>query len=200
MIDQLVSAATFGFGASFGRDLYRGAKKNPILLGIAAALLLCFGWRNLFLGDGHGVAYRIFVTFIGSILMIVAGAALLLGCLFEVLIYFTHDNLTIFWMISVIIIGVLSLIGINWGRRDRDTRASARQLEEKNRNFLHEAGLRDSGFDSNMLEDEEGNRLKLIEQTDDRIVFSVAGRRGLRAAITTDGGEMVAYTGIVKIS
>jgi hypothetical protein len=42
-----------GFGASFGRDLYRGAKKNPVLFAIIGGLPLAFGWQNLFLGCGR---------------------------------------------------------------------------------------------------------------------------------------------------
>lgn len=54
-------------------------------------------------------------------------------------------------------------------------------------------------FDSDPIEDAEGNRLKLAEQTDDKLVFTVVGKRGLRAAIKLDDGRMVEYTGLVKL-
>lgn len=78
MFEMLVTSATAGFGASFGRDLYKAAKKNPIVLGIVGALLLAFGWRNMFLGYGRSFLYVLFVNIIGSIIMIAVGSVLLL--------------------------------------------------------------------------------------------------------------------------
>ncbi|WP_424982078.1 hypothetical protein [Maritalea sp. S77] len=61
-----------------------------------------------------------------------------------------------------------------------------------------ETGLSDSDFDSELLQDQEGNLLKLVEQTDDKIVFSVSGKRGYRAAIKLENGRMIDYTGVVR--
>lgn len=73
MIEQLATAATYGFGASFGRDLYRAAKKNPIVWAIIGILMIAYGWRNYYLGIGHGAAYKFFVTFLSSTLLIMIG-------------------------------------------------------------------------------------------------------------------------------
>jgi hypothetical protein len=73
------------------------------------------------------------------------------------------------------------------------------QIRAKNMAFLESIGLMDSGFESDTLQGADGNLLKIRESGDDRIVFSVANRRGLRAAIRLSNGEMVSYTGIVKI-
>ncbi len=199
MLAQLASAATSGFGASLGRDLYRGVKKNPVIAFIIGVLLLAFGWRNLFLGQGRSLIYLVFVTGIGSALMIAAGASLtgLGGYYVGALIF--QQNTTGQALVAVGALAIVSLVGILWGRRDRRARQRQAEIASLNLAFMEDIGLRDSGFDSDMLEDADGNRLKLIEQTDDRLVFSVAGRRGLRAAIQLAGGEMVSYSGIVRI-
>lgn len=199
LLQQLAHAAVGGFGASLGRDLYRGAKKNPILYGVIGALLLAFGWRNLFLGRGHGFAYKLFVTFIGSIIMILIGT-MMVGAvglyLASILAGQTHQPNA---LIPLALVTLVSLVGIVWGRRDARARKRRAEIEAKNIAFLEEIGLEDSGFESDTLQDVDGNILKVREQTDDRIVFSVANRRGLRAAINLQGGEMVSYTGIVRV-
>lgn len=199
LIEQLAHAAVGGFGASFGRDLYRSAKKNPVVFVVIGALILAFGWRNLFLGQGRSAAYRLFVTFLASVLMIFLGVLITgLGGLYLAAMFAGSDgqpNL----LIPAVLVGIVSLLGIVWGRRDRAARLRQVEIEAKNLHFLEEIGLEDSGFETDTLRDLEGNVLKVREQTNDRIVFSVAGRRGLRAAISLRDGEMVSYTGIVRV-
>lgn len=72
-------------------------------------------------------------------------------------------------------------------------------LAAENARFLQDAGLRDSDFDTDLIEDSEGNRLKLKEQTADKMVFSIPGKRGLRAAIRLVDGRMMEYTGVRRI-
>ena len=199
LLQSLAHSAVGGFGASFGRDLYRGAKKNPLLFGIIGALLLAFGWRNLFLGRGRGFAYKLFVTYIGSAIMIVIGAVMLGLVGFYIASMFAGQGQQPNPLIPLALVGLVSLIGIMWGRRDAKARLRAAEIEAKNMVFLEEIGLEDSGFESDILQDADGNLLKIREQTDDRIVFSVANRRGLRAAISLRDGEMVSYTGIVRV-
>lgn len=198
LLEQLAHAAVGGFGASFGRDLYRSAKKNPVVFVVIGALLLAFGWRNLFLGQGRSATYRVFVTFFGSIIMILIGSAITgMGGFYLSSIFAGADgqpNL----LIPIILICAISAVGVIWGRRDRTARRRRAEIEDRNIQFMREIGLEDSGFESDTLRDSEGNILKIREQTDDRIVFSVAGRRGLRAAIGVRDGEMISYTGIVR--
>ncbi|CDZ32372.1 Hypothetical protein NGAL_HAMBI1145_11430 [Neorhizobium galegae bv. officinalis] len=66
MIADIARAATTGFGASFGRDVYRSAKKNPLLFVVIGAGLLVFGWRNLFMGIGRSALYFFFVNLRGG--------------------------------------------------------------------------------------------------------------------------------------
>lgn len=199
MLQQLAFAAVGGFGASFGRDLYRSIKKNPVVAFVVGALILAFGWRNLFLGVGHGPIYEIFVTGLGSVLMILVGAVVTaLGSFYAASLFF-RENPAAEVVIVVGCLIVVSLLGTWWGLRDRRARLWQMEVAFRNASFMEEEGLHDSGFDSDMIEDREGNRLKLIEQSADRMVFSVAGRRGLRAAIKLADGEMIEYTGVVRI-
>lgn len=195
MIDQLLNSATFGFGASFGRDLYKAAKKNPIVWAVIGIALIAVGWRGFYMGIGRGGAYKFFVTFLGSLIMVIVGtgAFLALGAAYST----PESNAPMMIALGVI---VVSTIGGNlWGRAARRGKKRALELKAHNAAFLEEVGISDSDFDTNLLQDSEGNLLKLTEQTEDKIVFSVSGRRGLRAAIKLDQGRMVDYTGIVKI-
>jgi hypothetical protein len=197
LIEKLAHAAVGGFGASFGRDLYRSAKKNPIVFVVIGALLLAFGWRNLFLGQGRSAAYFLFVTLIGSMVMILLGAVMTGLGGFYLSSIFSNPGDPSPWL-AIALVSLISLIGIMWGRRDRRARRRRAEIEAKNILFLEEIGLEDSGFESDTLRDADGNILKVREQTEDRIVFSVSGRRGLRSAISLQDGEMIAYTGVVR--
>lgn len=195
MLEQLATAATYGFGASFGRDLYKAAKKNPIIWAIIGILLIAFGWRNFYLGNGHGAAYKFFVTFLGSIILITIGTG---GWLFVgVALVKDFGNVALITSLMVIILSTIT--GNIWGMKDRKKRQQAAKAISQNAIFMRDIGLSDSDFDTDLLRDAEGNQLKLIEQSDDKMVFSISGKRGHRAAIKLEQGRMVDYTGIVKL-
>ncbi|WP_172724427.1 hypothetical protein [Neorhizobium tomejilense] len=196
MIADIARAATTGFGASFGRDVYRSAKKNPLLFVAIGASLLVFGWRNLFMGIGRSALYFFFVNLIGSLVMIVVGGGLVMTAALIFEDKHSASNAAVGW--GFLAVSVLSLVGILWGLQSRRAKAHRIGIERRNVAFLAAHGFTDAGFESTNLQDAEGHILKLIEQTDDRLVFSVAGRRGLRAAIRIEDGEMVSYTGVVK--
>ena len=66
--------------------------------------------------------------------------------------------------------------------------------------FLNDYGFQDLGLGEEVIEDGDGNRLKLKEQSDERLLFMVVGRRNVRAAISLDEeGRMKDYTGAVKL-
>ncbi|MES0871279.1 hypothetical protein [Pseudovibrio sp. SCP19] len=194
MINKLANAATFGFGSSLGRDLYKAAKKNPVIWAIIGVLLIAFGWRNLYMGVGRGAAYKFFVTYLGSLVLIAFGTAGFMG----VGINAAQDNNAPI-IIALALITLSSVAGNIWGMADRKNHVQAVETAQHNEAFMREIGLSDSDFDADLLQDEEGNLLKLFEQTDEKIVFSVSGRRGFRAAIKLNEGRMVDYTGIVKL-
>ncbi|WP_114011672.1 hypothetical protein [Cohaesibacter intestini] len=195
MLEQLATASTYGFGASFGRDLYKAAKKNPIVWAIIGILLIAFGWRNFYLGQGRGDAYKFFVTFLGSTILITIGTG---GWLF-VGVALTKDFGNVALITSLIVIILSYIAGNIWGIKDRKKRQQAAEAIAHNATFMRDMGLSDSDFDADLLQDAEGNLLKLIEQSDDKFVFSVSGKRGYRAAIKLEQGRMVDYTGIVKL-
>lgn len=195
MIERLLNAATSGFGASFGRDLYKSAKKNPFILIVLGIALIAVGWRGFYMGVGRSSAYRLFVTFLGSLLMVVTGTSLFL--LVGLLYSDNQNTVPIIVALGCVILATIS--GNFWGLSARKKRKTAIAIKKQNIEFFQEIGLSDSAFDTNLLTDREGNLLKLIEQTDEKIVFSVSGRRGLRAAISLSHGLMSNYTGIVKI-
>jgi len=195
MIEQLATAATYGFGASFGRDLYRTAKKNPVVWAIIGIMMIAFGWRNYYLGIGRGGAYKFFVTFLGSTLLIAIGTGGFLvigGAIAE-----DTDGISILIALGLIVLSTIA--GNIWGAKDRKKRIKAEELAKQNAAFLNEIGLRDSDFDADLLQDADGNLLKLIEQDETKIVFSVSGKRELRAAIKLEQGRMVDYTGVVRL-
>ncbi|MGO6790985.1 hypothetical protein ACCT17_33690 [Rhizobium ruizarguesonis] len=198
MFDLLISTATAGFGASLGRDLYKAAKKNPIVFGIIGALMLAFGWRNLFLGYGRSFAYFLFVTIIGSVVMILFGGVLLsMAAAICVDVFAEHNKVAAALAAAGAVVSI-SLVGILWGRRDRRNLVRRATVAAQNLKFLTETGFSESQFESDQMIDPEGHTLKLVEETEDRLVFSVVGRRGLRAAIRVKDGEMVSYTGVQK--
>src|SRR5690606_1743192 len=155
--------------------------------------LLAFGWRNLFLGRDRGFSYKLFVTYISSVLMIIVGALVLGLGGFYLSTIFAGAGEQPNALIPMALIGIVSIVSILWGRRDAQARKRTAEIEAKNIAFLEEIGIEDSGFESDILQDAEGNLLKIREQRDDRIVFSVANRRGLRAAISLRDGEMISY-------
>ena len=195
MIEQLATAATFGFGASFGRDLYRAAKKNPIIWVIIGILMIAFGWRNLYLGLGRGPIYKFFVTFLGSAILIVVGTVGFLA----VGLLAMEEMGNVPMLIALGIILVSTIAGNIWGINDRKKQIQAAKIAKQNQDFMIDIGLKDSDFDTDLLQDADGNLLRQVEQTSDKIVFSVSGKRGYRAAIKLENGRMVEYTGIVKL-
>lgn len=198
MFEMLVGSATAGFGASIGRDLYKSAKKNPFIWAVIGALLLVFGWRNAFLGYGRSGAYFVFVTVIGSTIMILFGGVMLATFSHVFALSFLGNNAVLAGVISGGSVLVSSVVGIFWGKSARAARIRTNEVAVLNYLFLDEHGFTESEFESDQMIDSEGHTLKVIEQTTDKIVFSVVGRRGLRAAIKLVDGEMVSYTGVQK--
>jgi hypothetical protein len=196
VIDTLVRSATHGFGGSFGRDAYQASKKNPLILILVVIFCLVYGFRNLYLGIGRSPAYFFFVNIVCSLLLIGGG---LFGFVFAALI--ASDSGQSPWAgIAVIGFGLMCIfIGNVWGLRSRSHRRTAIEIANENARFLADVGLHDSDFEADLIEDRDGNLLKLKEKAADRMVFTVAGKRGLRAAIRIVDGRMVEYTGIRRI-
>ncbi len=95
--------------------------------------------------------------------------------------------------------GISAIVGVIWGTSIKSREMTEISIAQHNLKFLEDHGLRDSAFESDLIEDDEGNRLRVRETRDDAIVFTVVGRRGLRAAISLNDGRMVSYSGIVTL-
>ncbi|WP_424982079.1 hypothetical protein [Maritalea sp. S77] len=123
MIEQLANAATFGFGASFGRDLYRAAKKNPIIWAIIGILMIAFGWRNLYLGVGRGPLYKFFVNYLGSAILIIIGTAGFLAV--GLMAMKEMGGLPLLIALGLILVSTIA--GNIWGIKDRKKNACKRR-------------------------------------------------------------------------
>jgi hypothetical protein len=74
----LGGAALAGFGLSMGRDLWRGSKKNLgfivfMMAALGAVILPCLGGRELVRGHDRGALGTVFLTLIGSTLLMIIG-------------------------------------------------------------------------------------------------------------------------------
>ena len=208
MLNELATVAAYSASANFGRDVYKAIKKGgPVVAFLAGAFLTVIGIRHLVMGHPHrGFLSTLFITVLGSLLMIIAGTALVTVAVVAVggytgLINDTRGPLA-GQIIRVVLLYLAAAIpvGLIWGLMSRASRHREQQVEANNLQFLEENGFTDLGLGEDIIEDGEGNRLKLRSEEDGQLVFSVVGRRNVRAAIQLDdAGRMVAYTGAVRL-
>lgn len=207
MLRELATVAAYGASASFGRDIYRSTKNgNPVIwLGIAAFMSIA-GFKMIAAGgDREGESAGAGATFLilGGILVFNALAFLFvvytgLGA------YYTGGSLgrltVMLLLMTIVYLAVAALIGLPWGRSERAEKERLWAIEHHNMRFLDENGFQDLGLGDEIIEDADGNRSRLKDQLDDRLLFMVVGRRNMRAAITLDEeGRMTDYTGAVKL-
>ena len=198
MLETLAQSATFGFGSAFGRDLYRSAKDNPVVLLILGFFMASYGTRMFFTGVDKGPIERFLVNRVIALILVIIGLALICGLMAFFLTSFGLGP----WAtgIAIFLTVVFTIfIGVVWGQATRDEMVAARDVEEHNLQFLYEEGFSDHEFEEELFVDPDGNTLKLKEQDEERMVFTIVGKRGKRAAIRLDHGRMTAYSGVVKI-
>lgn len=199
MIETLAHSAVWGFGSSFGRDVYRKAKPKSFdsifwICVLALLFLAVWGYRGLARNISNRAqsnrGWRIFGSIV-AVLFGIAGTIIVFGVFGE-----GHPR----WDLAVVANLILALIGIVWGIIQKKKDEKEFDLAASNIAFLEEQGLRDSPFDADLIEDDDGNRLRIKETRDDAIVFSVVGKRDLRALISLDEeGRMLEYSGIVQL-
>lgn len=207
MIEMLAHSAVWGFGSSFGRDAYRKVK-NVSLMTIFWACILAllfltiWGYRGLARNIDNRAQSNLGWRIIGSIVAVMLGTA----TTYVVFNIYTHehprwDRLYLEnsgWAVQIYL--VLAFLGIVWGIFKKRKDHKEFDLEVDNINFLNDQGLIDSPFDTDLIEDEDGNKLRVKEVRDGAIVFTVIGKRSLRALITLDNdGRMVEYSGVVQL-
>lgn len=192
MIEMLARSAVYGFGASFGRDAYGSLKKaSGAMVVLAVLFLTVWGYRGLIRNIGNETRSNSILRIAGSLLAIVAGTYI--TCQVAIVVFKTST----YWLVGLHIAS--AAIGLWWGMVQKHKDVKLAIIELSNVDFLEQNGLHDSQFGDDLIEDSEGNRLKIKESRPDAIVFSVVGRRGLRAVIELDDGRMVEYSGIVRL-
>ncbi|WP_109366644.1 hypothetical protein [Ochrobactrum soli] len=198
-------AAVAGFGLSMGRDIYKGTKKNGGNLLLLLAVIFCpfIGGRGLVRGHDRGVLGTLFLTYIGSILLIAIGfiAASILA--FEGLAATSKESeaggvIMLAMMIGAAVTAFLAGIGMLTGLYQRPKRLRAFAVNRYNERFLTENGFKETDGKDITHYAPDGQALRFLEAHPGKLVFMAVGKRGKRAFIDLDNdGKMVSYTGVV---
>lgn len=195
MLSELAHVSAYAASASFGRDVYRRIKKGDLLvLFLAGSFMTVMGFRQLADGGERGPIATLFVM-LGSIAMIVIGTGLV-----SVIVLVVSGGSAAVILVGLLYLVCAAAIGLTWGGRSRAARRRAKAIERHNLDFLASEGFRDLGIGEDIIEDAEGNRLKYKGEEPTLLIFSLVGRRNMRAAINLDReGRMLSYTGPVKL-
>jgi hypothetical protein len=195
----LGASAVAGYGAAMGRDAWRATKKGSgplILLAIfaAAIALPLIGGRNITRGyAGNSVG-----SIVGGVFLIIGGGGL--GVLGAIILsaYGFVARPDIF---GGTIAAASTVVGLLFGIAQRPARKRVFAIAEANERFLEEFGFEEVAESEVTYFDGEGNPLRLMERTDDNIVFMAVGRRNRRAFIRlSPQGEMLGYTGVIGVT
>ena len=75
-----------------------------------------------------------------------------------------------------------------------------RAIAQENKTFLLQNEIQETGGEDVTHIDSNNNKLRLLEENNDMLVFMAVGRRNRRAYINFDqDGRMIEYTGVVKL-
>lgn len=195
-------AAVAGFGLAFGRDIYKKSRKNIEIILLLLAIIFCpfIGGRGLIRGHDRGLVGTIFLTIVGSILLITVGyiAAALLAFQTVVLGNVEPDNaLPLALLCGFVTTAFITGIGVLVGLVQRPKRLKAIAAIRANNRFLTDNGFRETDGTDITHYDPSGQALRFLEAHADRLVFMAVGRRGKRAYIDlNEDGRMVSYSGV----
>lgn len=195
-------AAVAGFGFAFGRDIYKKSKKNIRIVLLLLATIFCpfIGGRELVRGHDRGLIGTVFLTLIGSILLIALGFVAAAFLAFEVIVLSGIDPnkpIPLALLGSVTLTTILGGIGVLVGLLQRPTRLNAIAIAKANEKFLTENGFAEAGGADITHYDPNGQPLRFLEAHPSRLVFMLVGRRGKRTYINLDSdGRMIDYSGI----
>lgn len=190
-------AAVGGYGAAIGRDAWKETKRNGLVLIIlalaaGAAFLPYWGARMIFRGHPEGATF-IAIPF-GAVLVAVGwvAATLLLGWAFQ------GDRQAMLWVFGLA--GASTAAGIWIGLGEREKRFRIHRVANQNEAFLDRFGIVETGESEITHHDRDGNALRVLERTNETIVFMGVGSRNQRAYIKlSDEGEMLGYTGLIEL-
>ena len=193
-------AAVAGFGLSLGRDLYRLAKR-------LAALTLCaaipFLWIILPFLAGRLLVRRKGMwdyvvgipAFIVGALACVAAAAYLTD--FQMTESLIPRSIEVLLMQAFLLFAAGFTLGSYRALGDRALQSAASTIAERNSDFFHRHGIRETGGRQVTHYDGQNNPLRFLEAHNDRLLFMVVGARGRRAQIMLDeDGSMRSYSGV----
>ncbi|MBZ9898528.1 hypothetical protein LB545_29895 [Mesorhizobium sp. BR1-1-6] len=195
--------AVAGFGLGLGRDIYRKTKKNVELIALLLAAVFCpfIGGRGLVRGHNRGIFGTIFLTILGSLLLIVTGFCAATLLLFGILVLVgdgkTDTPFLLALLGGLVVTALHAGIGMVVGLVQRPKRLKAIAVGKFNERFLEENGFQETDGDDITHYDDSGQALRFLEAHQSRLVFMAVGRRGKRAFIDLDqDGRMVSYSGI----
>ncbi|TGV61077.1 hypothetical protein EN784_01370 [bacterium M00.F.Ca.ET.141.01.1.1] len=192
-----------GFGLAFGRDVYRKSKKNAGLIVLLLVVVTCpfIGGRGLLRGHDRGLFGTIFLTVLGSLLLIAAGLCAATLLVLEFLLISDNGKLDNPFPLALsgglAVTALLAGAGIVVGLVQRPKRLKAIAVGKFNERFLEENGFQETDGDDITHYDDSGQALRFLEAHQNRLVFMAVGRRGKRAFIDLDqDGRMVSYSGV----
>lgn len=195
-------AAVAGFGLSFGRDIYKKTKKDIGIIVLVLAVIFCpfIGGRGLVRGHDRGVLGTLFLTVIGSMLLIAAGfcAATVVSFMVVSMGKVDPDKApAMAVLLGLVLTAVIAGIGCVVGLFQRPKRLKAFAASRANEKFLADNGFRETDGTDITHYDPSGQPLRFLEAHPDRLVFMAVGRRGKRAYIDLDqDGRMLSYSGV----
>ena len=215
--EAVFGTAVAGFGFSLGKDVYRGFKKYwqvlVITLAVTGAVILPvlafsrllrwypISWWRWMLTK---LLWWLIVSMVGLVLILVSlslNISLFPDLKNQLPDLSLNTQEQVVGAYSVIVWGVLSLVGFCDGLMRRRSRKLAYELEVYNQTFLNENGIREiSGADSYTHVDANAEKLRLTNIGKDTAEFFVVGRRNKRAYLTIgDNGKFVSYSGVVSL-
>lgn len=195
-------AAVAGFGLAFGRDVYNKTKKNIGLIALLFAAIFCpfIGGRGLVRGHDRGAIGTLFLTVLGSVLLIAAGFCVATIAVFGILTVGNIDPDRAPAMAAVagfVLTVTVAGIGVLVGLLQRPRRLKAFAVSQANERFLADNGFRETDGTDITHYDPNGQPLRFLEAHPGRLVFMAVGRRGKRAYIDLDqDGRMLDYSGV----
>lgn len=194
-----------GFGASAGRDLWRGTKKNSaavlLLLAVVAAFSMPFlGVRNFVRGHAPAEVGK----YTRDIFLVTGGWAVgyLVAALLGSVVSSPERPSTVatFTSIGIGLAMMGSAAGFIVGAVQRPGTQRRYAIAVANEVFLDSNGFEETGESEITHFDGAGNALRLTDRTENSIVFIAVGKRNKRAYITlSPTGEMQNYTGVVSL-
>ena len=196
----VAGSALAGFGLSFGRDVYRKAKRYWLLLMLLVCLAGVFFSALWLFRNYRSMAGAIFKR-LGALVVLAACTA----ATYAVQATLSADVPYLAeWTVSIY--GILFLAGAGLGAKHRRRRWLAWRAEEHNEAFLAERGLEvvdvDEKGNLRLREGTDGGAYRLMDDLTvaGELEFMALGRRGKRAYLSYDEtGRYTEWSGLVGV-